>query len=102
MDSISGPIVQGKKTSTACAKPKGGNRVLSVPNVLTILEVSRKQDYIFGAKELKENVRRSAEIAYVTSSPFFEKTAPTFYQKEKNLVYAGNHPSFLRFPGTGS
>ena len=70
---------------------------MSVPNVLTILEVSRKQDYIFGAKELKENVRRSAEIAYVTSSPFFEKTAPAFYQKEKNLVYAGGGHTVLQF-----
>lgn len=70
---------------------------MSVPNVLTILEVSRKQDYIFGAKELKENVRRSAEIAYVTSSPFFEKTAPALYQKEKNLVYAGGGHTVLQF-----
>lgn len=70
---------------------------MSVPNVLTILEVSRKQDYIFGAKELKENVRRSAEIAYVTSSPFFEKTAPMFYQKEENLVYAGGGHTVLQF-----
>ena len=70
---------------------------MSVPKVLTILEVSRKQDYIFGAKELKENVRRSAEIAYVTSSPFFEKTAPAFYKKENNLVYAGGGHTVLQF-----
>ena len=70
---------------------------MKVTKEMTNLEVSRKQDYIFGAKELKENVRRSAEIAYVTSSPFFEKTAPALYQKEKNLVYAGGGHTVLQF-----
>lgn len=32
--------------------------------VLTILEVSRKQDYIFSSKKLRENADRSNEIAY--------------------------------------
>ena len=34
---------------------------------LTILEVSGKQNYIFSSNKLKDNVHRSAEIAYMTS-----------------------------------
>ena len=30
---------------------------------LVILEVSRKQDYIFSSKQLRDNVRRSDEIS---------------------------------------
>lgn len=40
-----------------------------------ILEVSRKQDYIFSSKKLRDNAQRSADISYVTSRVFFEKSA---------------------------
>ena len=43
--------------------------------VLTILEVSRKQEYIFASKKLRENAERSQDIADLTSSTFFMETA---------------------------
>lgn len=70
---------------------------MPVPSVLMILEVSRKQDYIFRARELKNNIRRSAEIAYVTGSAFFQTEAPALYTEEENLVYAGGGHTVLQF-----
>ena len=70
---------------------------MPVPSVLMILEVSRKQDYIFRARELKNNIRRSAEIAYVTGSAFFQAEAPALYTEEENLVYAGGGHTVLQF-----
>ena len=55
---------------------------------LVILEVSRKQDYIFSSKRLRDNVRRSAEINHVTSEAFFQKAAGKQYHPE-NMVYSG-------------
>lgn len=64
---------------------------------LLILEVSRKQDYIFSIKRLRDNIARSGHIAYVTSSPYFEKTAPTLYTQADNFVYAGGGHTVLQF-----
>ncbi len=70
--------------------------------VLMILEVSRKQDYIFRAKALRENAARSACISYVTGNEFFEecgKTSEGFYSKKENMVYAGGGHTILQFDG---
>ena len=64
---------------------------------LMILEVSRKQDYIFAKKKLRENAARSGIISYVTGHDFFEKTAPEFYEQKKNLVYSGGGHTVLQF-----
>lgn len=64
---------------------------------LVILEVSRKQDYIFSSKKLKENAQRSAQISYVTSSDFFRRAAGDLYREEDNLVYAGGGHTVLQF-----
>lgn len=65
---------------------------------LMILEVSRKQDYIFASKKLKENALRSEEIKYVTSSGFFIEAASEWYNEQENLVYAGGGHTILEFP----
>lgn len=65
--------------------------------ILMILEVSRKQDYIFASKKLRENAARSEEIAYVTDSAFFRETAGELYSPEKNLVYTGGGHTVLQF-----
>ena len=62
-----------------------------------ILEVSRKQDYIFSRKELKENAARSAVIRHVTDSAFFRETAGELYREEENLVYSGGGHTVLQF-----
>lgn len=63
---------------------------------LMILEVSQKQAYIFGSRELKENIARSAEIRFVTSSEFFEQVCPDCYSRE-NMVYSGGGHTILQF-----
>ncbi len=68
--------------------------------VLTILEVSRKQDYIFSSKKLRENAARSADIAYVTSSQFFREAAGELYDERRNLVYSGGGHTVLQFDGS--
>jgi len=65
--------------------------------VLDIVEVSQKQAYIFSSNKLKENVERSAQIAWVTSSAFFEKHCGMCYKEEENLVYAGGGHTVLCF-----
>ena len=65
--------------------------------VLTILEVSKKQDYIFGSHKLKDNARRSAEINYVTGSQFFSRNAGELYSEKENFVYAGGGHTVLQF-----
>lgn len=65
---------------------------------LTILEVSRKQDYIFASKELRKNVARSAEIAKVTSSDFLKEAAgEALYREDENMVYTGGGHTVLQF-----
>ena len=67
---------------------------------LVILEVSRKQDYIFSSKKLRDNALRSAEIHYVTSSTFFDGAASGLYREKENLVYAGGGHTVLQFSDT--
>ncbi len=62
-----------------------------------ILEVSRKQDYIFSSKKLRDNAQRSADISYVTSRVFFEKSAAGLFDAEKNFIYAGGGHTVLQF-----
>lgn len=65
--------------------------------VLTILEVSQKQNYIFSSKRLRANAERSDEIAYVTGSEFFRESARDLYDERQNLVYAGGGHTVLQF-----
>lgn len=65
--------------------------------VLTILEVSRKQEYIFASKKLRENAERSQDIAYLTSSDFFQATAGELYREADNLVNTGGGHAVLQF-----
>lgn len=64
---------------------------------LVILEVSQKQNYIFGSKKLRENATRSANIAYVTGNAFFEAVARNLYRKRENWVYSGGGHTILQF-----
>lgn len=64
-----------------------------------ILEVSRKQEYIFASKKLRENAARSNDIRYVTSSAFFRAAAGELYSEEDHLVYAGGGHAILQFDG---
>ncbi len=70
---------------------------MSTPKILMKLEVASKQQYIFSSKKLRENATRSAQIAYVTSSDFFQAVASDHYQEEENLVYAGGGHTVLQF-----
>lgn len=65
--------------------------------VLDIVEVSRKQAYIFSSNKLKDNVERSAQIARVTGSAFFEKYCGNEYSAQENLVYSGGGHTVLCF-----
>lgn len=65
--------------------------------ILMMVEVSRKQDYIFSSKKLRENAARSGEIAHVTSSAFFQEAAGELYQASDNLVYSGGGHTVLQF-----
>lgn len=64
---------------------------------LMILEVSRKQDYIFSEKKLIENVNRSRDIAYVTSNEFFKTVAKGSYNETDNYVYAGGGHTIVEY-----
>lgn len=64
---------------------------------LMILEVSRKQDYIFSSKQLRENAIRSEDISRVTGSHFFREVAGELYREEENLVYSGGGHTVLQF-----
>ncbi|MCQ2517555.1 MAG: hypothetical protein MJ119_02235 [Lachnospiraceae bacterium] len=66
--------------------------------VLTILEVSQKQAYIFASNELKKNIENSSVIAYVLSPEYIEKTLKdTGYSDKDNMVYAGGGHTILTF-----
>lgn len=64
---------------------------------LNILEVSRKQNYIFSRRHLLENVARSEDIVRVTSVEFFQQVAGILFDTEKNLVYSGGGHTVLQF-----
>ena len=68
------------------------------------LEVSRKQDYIFSSKRLRDNAARSAEIDFVTGHStrltrrdFFQEAAGNLYDRAENLVYCGGGHAVLQF-----
>lgn len=61
---------------------------------LMILEVSQKQAYIFSSNKLKDNVRNSGIIEYVTSNEYFETFSG--YNKS-NMVYSGGGHTVLVF-----
>ncbi len=63
---------------------------------LVILEVSRKQDYIFSSKKLRDNIARSHIIRYVTSGEFYHECAGAYYT-DMNMVYSGGGHSILQF-----
>ena len=65
--------------------------------ILLILEVSRKQDYIFSSIHLRDNAARSDIIRYVTSEEYFEQAAPEYYNSRENFVYAGGGHTILQF-----
>ena len=65
--------------------------------ILLILEVSRKQDYIFSSIHLRDNAARSDIIRYVTSEEFFKQAAPEYYNSRENFVYAGGGHTILQF-----
>ena len=60
--------------------------------ILMIIEVSRKQRYIFSSKKLKENVARSSCIRYVTSKSFFNEC-----QVNYEPVYSGGGHAVVQF-----
>ncbi len=67
---------------------------------LTIIEVSQKQAYIFAVNKLKENIRRSYEIAYITSPVYMQKAVDESAEKvnvERQLVYTGGGHTILEF-----
>lgn len=65
--------------------------------ILAILEVSRKQDYIFASTKLRENAARSKEISDATGSDFLKKAADGLYDEAENLVYSGGGHTVLQF-----
>ena len=67
--------------------------------VLTILEVSQKQAYIFSSNKLADNVRNSAAIAFITGPEFFKYVSGDkgIYSDEENYVYAGGGHTVLQF-----
>ena len=71
----------------------------ALEKILMILEVSRKQDYIFASRKLRENAARSGDIAYVTGGDFFRTAANGLYREEENLVYSGGGHTVLQFDG---
>lgn len=65
--------------------------------ILMILEVSRKQNYIFEPRKLRDNMHRSANIAHVTSSRFFQEVCPEGYDADRNMVYSGGGHTVVQF-----
>ncbi len=65
--------------------------------VLDIIEVSQKQAYIFASNKLKDNIERSEQIAWVTSSGYFKQICKEEYDESKNLVYSGGGHTVLQF-----
>ncbi len=64
---------------------------------LVIIEVSQKQAYIFGSNKLRDNIRNSSVIAYVTSSQYFTECAGDVYSPTENEVYCGGGHAVLAF-----
>lgn len=69
---------------------------------LMILEVSRKQAYIFSSNKLKDNIRHSENICQVTDPKYLESVAGKAgmpFSPEANLVYSGGGHTVLEFKG---
>lgn len=64
---------------------------------LLILEVSQKQAYIFGSRKLRDNLRRSDQIRYVTTPEFFAKCCGSDFSESENKVYCGGGHAALQF-----
>ena len=71
-------------------------------HILTMLEVSQKQSYIFSSNKLKDNITNSAVIAWIMSPEYFQKTVndEKIFDMEKNLVYSGGGHIVLEFKET--
>ena len=67
--------------------------------VLTILEVSQKQAYIFASNKLRNNIVNSANIAWILSPNYFEQKIAdkNIFSETENLVYAGGGHTVLTF-----
>jgi hypothetical protein len=63
--------------------------------VLTILEISQKQAYIFASNKLMDNVAGSAIIEKVMKPEYYEGE---YFDEGKNFVYSGGGHSVLEFP----
>lgn len=68
-------------------------------HILTMLEVSQKQSYIFSSNKLKDNVINSAIIAWIMSPEYFQQTINNkeIFDIDKNLVYSGGGHIVLEF-----
>lgn len=66
--------------------------------VLTILEVSQKQAFIFSSNKMRENIRNSAIIAWVLSPEYIQKVLEKEgYSDGMNMVYSGGGHTVLQF-----
>ena len=66
--------------------------------VLTILEVSRKQAYIFSSNALADNIRHSREIAEISGSAYMQTAVDeTGINIKDHLVYTGGGHTVLEF-----
>ncbi len=67
--------------------------------VLTMLEVSQKQAYIFFSNKVQDNIVNSAVIIMVLENDFLEDVVAdkTIYDKNKNMVYSGGGHIVLEF-----
>lgn len=66
--------------------------------VLTILEVSQKQAYIFASNKLRDNITNSAEIAWILKPEYFKANiADTVFSEKENFVYEGGGHTVLTF-----
>ncbi len=65
--------------------------------LLTILEVSQKQAYIFGSNKVADNIVNSAIIAKCLSPKFIKETLSDKYDENRNMVYTGGGHTILEF-----
>ena len=65
--------------------------------ILTILEVSQKQAYIFSSNSLSDNIQRSGEIAEITSVDYMQKAVGKTIDIRSHIVYAGGGHAILEF-----
>ena len=65
--------------------------------VLTILEVSQKQAYIFSSNALADNIQRSGEIAAITSASYLQKATGEQVSISEHMVYSGGGHAILEF-----